>query len=71
MTNSDHIIRLITVLARTGLSRSALYRTIADGTLRRRVPISIHGARWHEAAVNRWVTDPAVYREKKARRSAQ
>lgn len=34
MSNTDKIIRLKTVLARTGLSRSTMYRKIAEGTLR-------------------------------------
>ena len=32
MREPDRIIRLKTVLARTGLSRSTIYRKIADGT---------------------------------------
>jgi len=32
MSNPDKIIRLKTVLARTGLSRSTMYRKIAEGT---------------------------------------
>lgn len=62
MPNIDRIIRLKTVLDRTGLSRSTIYRKIAEGTFPRQVPISIHGAGWHESAVNRWITDPAAYR---------
>lgn len=62
MPNPERIIRLKTVLHRTGLSRSTLYRKIADGTFPRQVSISIHGAGWHESAVNRWVADPAAYR---------
>jgi prophage regulatory protein len=63
MTHSDRIIRLKTVLARTGLSRTTLYRKIGDGTFPRQVRISIHGAGWHESAVNRWIADPVAYRE--------
>jgi prophage regulatory protein len=59
----DSIIRLKTVLARTGLSRSTLYRKISDGTFPRQVKISMHGAGWHESAVGRWIADPASYRE--------
>jgi len=66
MSNPDRIIRLKTVLARTGLSRSTLYRKIADGTFPRQVAISIHGAGWHESAVNRWVANPAAWREDRA-----
>ena len=36
--NNERIIRLKTVLARTGLSRSTLYRKIADGTFPRQIP---------------------------------
>ncbi|OYX65079.1 MAG: DNA-binding protein [Sphingomonadales bacterium 32-64-17] len=66
MSNPDRIIRLKTVLARTGLSRSTLYRKIADGTFPRQIAISIHGAGWHESAVNHWVANPATWREGRA-----
>lgn len=62
MSNAERIIRLKTVLARTGLSRSTLYRKIAEGSFPRQMPISIHGAGWHESAVDRWIADPASYR---------
>lgn len=70
MSNPERIIRLKTVLHRTGLSRSTLYRKIADGTFPRQVSISIHGAGWHESAVNRWVADPANYRADDSERAA-
>jgi len=70
MSNPERIIRLKTVLHRTGLSRSTLYRKIADGTFPRQVSISIHGAGWHESAVNRWVADPANYRADNSERGA-
>src|SRR3546814_11679961 len=50
MFNTEKIIRLSTVLARTGLSRSTLYRKIAEGTFPAQVRISVHGAGWHESA---------------------
>ncbi len=62
MPNSERIIRLHTVLARTGLSRSTLYRKIAEGTFPAQVRISVHGAGWHESAISRWIADPAGYR---------
>jgi prophage regulatory protein len=62
MADPDRIVRLKTVLARTGLSRSTLYRKIGEGTFPRQVPISAHGAGWHESAINRWIADPAAYR---------
>lgn len=63
MSNAtDRIIRLRTVLDRTGLSRSTVYRKIAEGTFPSQVKISVHGAGWRESAINRWIADPAFYR---------
>ncbi|MGH7023488.1 MAG: helix-turn-helix transcriptional regulator [Caulobacteraceae bacterium] len=62
MSDPDRIIRLKTVLARTGLSRSTLYRKIAEGTFPRQLKISVHGAGWRESAVGLWIADPASYR---------
>ena len=66
MSNPERIIRLRTVLDRTGLSRTTLYRKIGEGTFPRQVPISVHGAGWYESAVNRWIEaeirrNPAQY----------
>jgi prophage regulatory protein len=63
MSHTDKIIRIKTVLARTGLSRSTLYRKIAEGTFPCQVKISVHGAGWRESAINRWIADPIGYRE--------
>lgn len=62
MADLDRIVRLKTVLARTGLSRSTLYRKIREGTFPQQVRISIHGAGWRESAVNRWIADPVGFR---------
>src|SRR3546814_16046635 len=56
MPVSERIIRLPTVLNRTGLSRSTLYRTTAKGTFPSQVPISVPGAGRWEAAINRWIS---------------
>jgi len=58
----DRIIRLKTVLHRTGLSRSTVYRKIAEGTFPPQIPISVHGAGWSETEINRWVANPPGYR---------
>jgi prophage regulatory protein len=63
MNSPDRIIRLKTVLARTGLSRTTLYRKMGEGTFPRQVKISVHGAGWRESAINRWIADPVSYRE--------
>jgi prophage regulatory protein len=62
MPTPDRIIRLKTVVARTGLSRSTLYRKIAEGTFPAQLQISIHGAGWRESDIDRWVDDPAGWR---------
>lgn len=66
--NLEKIIRIKAVLARTGLSRSTLYRKIAEGTFPCQVKISIHGAGWRESAVNRWIADPMGYRPEAGQR---
>jgi prophage regulatory protein len=60
--SSDKILRLKTVLDRTGLSRSTIYRKMADGTFPAQLKISINGAGWHRSAIDRWIADPAGYR---------
>lgn len=62
MPDPDRIIRLKTVLDRTGLSRSTVYRKIAEGTFPSQLRISVNGAGWSEAEINRWVANPPVYR---------
>ena len=62
MPDPDRIIRLRTVLARTGLSRSTLYRKIAEGTFPTQLRISVHGAGWRESEIDRWVADPVGWR---------
>jgi len=62
MSNTEKIIRLKTVLARTGLSRSTMYRKIKEGTFPCQVRISVHGAGWRESAINCWIDDPVGYR---------
>ena len=64
MRESDRIIRLRTVLARTGLSRSTIYRKIAEGTFPAQLQISANGAGWHESDINHWIADPVSWRPK-------
>ena len=67
MTEPDRILRIRTVLLRTGLSRSTLYRKIQDGSFPRQVQISVHGAGWRESAINSWIADPVGYGRDPAR----
>lgn len=57
----DRILRLRAVLERTGLSRSTLYRKIADGSFPKQIPISTRCAGWRESAVNDWLKNPMFY----------
>lgn len=62
MPAPDRIIRLKTVVSRTGLSRSTLYRKIAEGTFPAQLRISVHGAGWHESEISRWIANPVAWR---------
>ncbi|WP_066826532.1 helix-turn-helix transcriptional regulator [Sphingomonas mali] len=53
----DRILRIKTVLERTGLSRSTLYRKIREGTFPRQVKISAQCAGWRESIVNSWIAE--------------
>lgn len=61
MSSPDKILRLGEVLDRTGLSRSTLYRKIAEGTFPAQVKISARRAGWYEADLDRWFADPMGY----------
>jgi prophage regulatory protein len=65
MPEPDRIIRLKTVIARTELSRSTIYRKINEGTFPAQIKISVNGSGWHESDINRWVADPAAWRPKR------
>jgi prophage regulatory protein len=53
-----------TVLARTGLSRSTIYRKIAEGSFPAQLKISTNGIGWQESDINRWIADPVAWRPK-------
>jgi prophage regulatory protein len=59
---SDKILRMRTVLERTGLSRSTVYRKVQDGTFPPKVKISEHCCGWRESEINRWIANPPSYR---------
>ena len=65
MREPDRIVRLKTVLSRTGLSRSTIYRKIAEGTFPAQLKISTNGTGWHESDVNRWIADPVSWPPKR------
>jgi prophage regulatory protein len=62
MLVADRIVRMKTVLVRTGLSRSTIYRKIAERTFPPRIKISVNGAGWKESDIDPWIADPAGWR---------
>jgi prophage regulatory protein len=60
--NPDRIVRLKTVIFRSGISRSTIYRKMKDGTFPARVKVNINGIGWHESELNRWIANPPAYR---------
>lgn len=57
----DRILRLNSVLDRTGLKRSTLYRKMERGTFPKQLKLSARCAGWRESAVNDWMRNPMFY----------
>lgn len=57
----DRILRLNSVLDRTGLSRSTLYRRISAGRFPKQIAISDRCAGWRESGVREWLENPMFY----------
>jgi prophage regulatory protein len=57
----DRILRIRTVLERTGLSRSTLYRKIQQGTFPKQLRISERCMGWRESAVEAWLRSPTNF----------
>ena len=57
----DRILRIKTVLARTGLSRATMYRKMDKGTFPKSIKISERCAGWRESAVSAWLHNPMFY----------
>ena len=60
-SREERIIRLKTVLERTGLSRSTLYRKIDEGTFPKQIRIAARCAGWRESAVEACLRNPMFY----------
>ena len=61
MEDHDRILRIRSVLDRTGLSRATLYRKMQQGTFPRQIAISTRCAGWRESAVKDWMKNPMFY----------
>ena len=62
-TMSESLLRLDAVKARTGLSRTALYVRIADGTFPRPVNLSKRLSAWPASEVDAWVQQQLATRD--------
>ena len=58
----DRILRIKTVLDRTGLTRSTLYHKVDAGTFPRQITLSTRCVGWRESAVQAWMRNPMFYR---------
>jgi prophage regulatory protein len=57
----ERFLRIGSVLDRTGLSRTTLYRKIAEGSFPKQIRISERCTAWREADVDKWVHE-ALFR---------
>lgn len=57
----DRILRLKTVLERTGLSRSTMYRKMQNSTFPKNIQISTRCKGWRESEVNEWMRNPIFF----------
>ena len=63
----DRILRINTVLERTGLSRSTLYRKVDAGTFPAQLRIAARCVGWRESSVADWMRNPIFYEVQDAR----
>ncbi|MGE5564329.1 MAG: helix-turn-helix transcriptional regulator [Bacillota bacterium] len=56
--NAARILRLRSVLERTGLTRSTLYRKLHEGTFPKPVRLSPRCVGWQESEIDAWVRSP-------------
>lgn len=56
MNSATSILRLPKVIARTGLSRSAIYQRIAEGRFPKPISLGGRAVGWVEAEVNDWLS---------------
>lgn len=58
------VIRLPEVRAKTGLSRSTIYRLEVGGHCPRRIKLGEHASGWIESEWDRWISERVVARER-------
>lgn len=58
----DRLLRIIDVIALTGLSRRSIYRMIDRGDFPRQVQISANMVAWYQSDIDRWIANPMGWR---------
>lgn len=53
--SNEKILRLRTVLTRTGLSRSMLYMLLRDGLFPKTINLGPHAGGWLESEIDSWI----------------
>lgn len=66
-SSPDRILRLPSVIERTGLSRSTVYRKVEARTFPKPLRISERCIGWRESDVESWLRSPAVHADAKRR----
>jgi prophage regulatory protein len=58
---SDRFLRVGTVMERTGLSKTTLYRMVRAGSFPKQVQIGVRCTGWRESAIREWIADPTQF----------
>lgn len=53
----ERFLRLADVIARTGLSRSAIYLSISEGHFPQNINLSARSVAWLESEIDAWMQD--------------
>ena len=57
----NRILRIATVLDRTGLTRATLYRKIQAGSFPRQIQLSERCVGWRASDIDAWMRNPMFY----------
>lgn len=71
MPNTIRILRRRDVQTRTGLSRSAVYQQMAEGTFPRSVALGARAVGWLEHEIDGWLENRIAARERLAQTAQQ
>jgi len=62
--HEDRFLRMGDVTRKTGRSRAAIYRMIAEGTFPPQIPIGDRAVGWRLSSVLEWMESPKDYHSK-------